>query len=391
MNLKAIFFWSRVAFSFLTQSGRATMALSIMVVTAVSALIFLSAMAVGVNDAMLRNTVELFSGHIVGYDLPDTIGPEDLAVKGVKGVLKRVFLPGVLSHDDLGQSLMICGIMPDREQIFTALKKRIIAGNYPQNNRAEILISQLLAEALNAQTGTQLTFKPKFPSEVFRLTVSGIYQTHIENLDRGIAFMPLDSIGGKNGPWSTAVFLNTGVSPEKVIDVYQQKWPGRYRFESWSTLMPDLSQLIDLEYLSMGIVILLVFGVVAIGIACSFIIFIIKNMREYGIMKAMGVTDGEMFFVIVMKVVFMNAIASSIGLLLGCLITYVVSTAGGIDLTAFTSHNQYFSVSGVIYPRLTEFSLLGPPVTAFLFSLVAAVWPATLLSRKKTADILRMI
>jgi ABC-type lipoprotein release transport system permease subunit len=64
---------------------------------------------------------------------------------------------------------------------------------------------------------------------------------------------------------------------------------------------------------------------------------------------------------------------------------------GGIDISAFTSHNQYFSVSGVIVPRLTAFSLCTPPATALLFSLLASLWPAVLLARKKAAEILRSL
>jgi ABC-type lipoprotein release transport system permease subunit len=64
-------YWTRIAILFLVRSGRATAVLSVMVVTAVAALIFLSALAVGVEDAMLRNTVGLFSGHITGYNLPE--------------------------------------------------------------------------------------------------------------------------------------------------------------------------------------------------------------------------------------------------------------------------------------------------------------------------------
>ncbi len=120
-------------------------------------------------------------------------------------------------------------------------------------------------------------------------------------------------------------------------------------------------------------------------------IFIIKNMREYGIMKAMGVTTKEMSVLIVIKVALMNVIACGIGLLIGSMVVWIISDAGGIDITAFTSHNQYFTVSGIIYPRLTAFSLLAPPLTSLLFSLLPALWPVALLARRKTADIMRMV
>jgi len=169
------------------------------------------------------------------------------------------------------------------------------------------------------------------------------------------------------------------------------EWMHRIGIGGFQNFDAALRQLIDLQYISMGIVILLVFAVVAVGIACSFVIFIIKNIREYGIMKAMGVTSREMSFLIVMKIAMMNLIACAAGLFIGTLITWGVSTSGGINLTPFTSHNRYFTVSGIIYPRLTVFSLLAPPATALFFGLLSAVWPTALLARRKAADILRMI
>ncbi|MBW2370554.1 MAG: ABC transporter permease [Deltaproteobacteria bacterium] len=384
-------FWTHIAFLFLVRSGRATALLSIMVITAVSALIFLSALAVGVNDAMLRNTVGLFSGHITGHKLAASVRPEDLMVKGVKGVLKRVYMPGVLSNGNRGQPLMICGIDPRRETALTALQKKIGEGSYPQAGHFELLISKPLAEELGAQRGADLVFTSPSHGSFPPLIVSGIYQTHIDLLDREIAFCPLDVLPETPLPWSAAIFLQNGINPQEIINVYRQKWSEPYRFESWETMMPDLRQLIDLEYISMGIVIILVFGVVSVGIACSFVIFIIKNIREYGIMKAMGVTTREMSVLIVMKVVLMNVIACGIGLLIGSIAVWGIAETGGIDITAFTSHNRYFTVSGIIYPRLTDFSLFAPLLTSFLFSLIAAVWPVALLTRRKTADIMRMI
>ena len=93
-TLKLILFWWKIAFLFLFRSLRATGILSLMLLTAVAALIFLSALAVGVNDAMIRNSVSLYSGHITGFNIPDDIRKEALKVPGVAAVLKRMNIPG---------------------------------------------------------------------------------------------------------------------------------------------------------------------------------------------------------------------------------------------------------------------------------------------------------
>lgn len=383
--------WTRLAWLFLVRSGRSTAALSVMVVTAVATLIFLSALALGVKDAMLRNTVGLFSGHITGYALPASIASRDLMVPGVEAILKRIYVKGILSRDSLSQPLTICGIDPVLETTHTALKQKISQGRYPAAGRDEILISRDTAQIFGVQCGDPLQFAYPSTGQPIDLSVSGVYQTGLETLDRKIAFCPLDRLTGNETAWSAAVFLKTGVDADATIQTYRRQFKQPLRFESWASQMPDLRQLIDLEAVSMAIVIVLVFGVVAIGIACSFVIFIIRNMREYGILKAMGVSTGEMASLIVAKVLMMNLLACGVGLLMGVLSVLLTAYSGGIDISAFTSHNRYFTVSGVIVPRLNAFSLWAPPVTALFFSLLAAIWPAWLVAQKKAADIVRLI
>jgi ABC-type lipoprotein release transport system permease subunit len=388
--MRALLFWSKVAFLFLVRTRRSTVTLSLMVTTAVATLIFLSALAVGVNDAMVRNSVSLYAGHITGFDLPAAIDPQRLMVAGVQSVLKRTACPGILSSPTHLETAALIGIDPAAELSSTALPKKMLAGGYPRPGEQALLLSKPLAEALGVQAGDGLEFSTGSLTALVRFRVAGIYRTGIEQLDRGIAFCPLDALPCPAATWSAAVFLQDGIEPETVIVRYRRQSSLPCNFKTWSELLPDLRQLIDLNYVSMSIVTILVFGVVSLGIACAFVIFILKHLREYGIMKAMGVTAREMVALIILEVVLMNLMACCAGIAAGVLASVMVSSTG-IDLTAFTSHNRYFAVSGIIYPRLTAFSLCTPPALALLFSLAAAVWPAVLVARTKTADILRVL
>jgi ABC-type antimicrobial peptide transport system permease subunit len=107
-------------------------------------------------------------------------------------------------------------------------------------------------------------------------------------------------------------------------------------------------------------------------------------------MKAMGVTSGEVGCLIVMEVVLINFIACLAGGILG-VAGVLFFSQNGIDLSSWTSHNQYFVVSGVIFPRLTIYSLISPPAACLTFGLISAVWPALLVARKKAVDVLRVI
>jgi ABC-type lipoprotein release transport system permease subunit len=382
-------FWIKTAALFLVRSGRSTAALSLMVVAAVATLVFLSALAIGVNDAMIRNSVQLYSGHVSGFSLPSTLAQERLVVEGTSAVLKRVPLGGVLAGADTFQTVILLGVDPALERMHAAFWKKNLRGDFLTGSAPEIFISQSLASSLAVDVGDTVGFSVGDMQRFSFFTVCGLYATGIEQLDRGLAFCSLEYHPSPHEPWTAAVFLDAGIDPEAVISIYRETLPGNLSFASWSELMPDLRQLIDLNYFSMSLVMVLVFGVVSLGIACAFVIFIMRHLREYGILKAMGVTAGELTRLIVAEIMLMNLGASLAGMLIGAAAVWIVGLSG-IDLTAFTSHNRYFAVSGMIYPRLTVFSLISPPVLALVFSLGASLWPALLVRRKKAAEIFRV-
>jgi len=379
MTFKNLKFWIRTAVVFLFRSGRSTLTLSLMLVVAVAVLIFLSALAVGINDTMIRNSVGLYSGHISGFSLPQYLDTQKLKIHGVVSVLKRISIPGILSNGNNMETLTMVGVEPAAELETTTIWKKTVSGRFLKNADRTVFLSHQLADKLKVRPEDSVLFSLGLNKNQIRFVVSGIYKTGIDYLDRGIAFCPLEILPVERHTWEAAVFIQEGVEPESIIAEYRTLVSESVSFRSWKEMMPDLVQLIDLNYVSMGIVTVLVFGVVSLGIACAFVIFILKNLRE---------SPQEIGCLIVVEVILMNLAALSIGVLAGVVLVFIASHSG-IDLAYFTSHNRYFVVSGVVFPRLTFFSLCLPPLLALFFSLASAVWPAAIVTRKKAADILR--
>lgn len=379
----------KMALLYICRSWRSTIVLGVMVFSAVAALILLASLSVGTNDAMIRNSVGLFSGHISGLDLPANLEPSRLQADGVKKVLLRRQLPVQLRHQDHMESVVLFAVNPDDEKEATSLWKKTVDGRYLHPNETAVYLSESVAKTLQASVGRQIGVFLQTDKKAVDLTVCGIYRTGASNLDYGVGFVPQNVLPTAGGSLSAAVFLEDGVDPQTVLESYRHQ-PGSPRLSSWANFMPDLKQLIDLNFVSMGIVMVLVFGVVSLGISCAFVIFILKNIREHGIMKAMGVLPTESVFLIFTEVTLMTLAASAAGIGAGALAVAGIARTG-IDLTSLTSYNQYFAVSGVIYPRLTPFSLWLPPLLAVVFGKLAAVWPSIFVIRAKAADILRSI
>jgi ABC-type lipoprotein release transport system permease subunit len=381
-------FWIKIALLFLFRSKRATLALGLMIFFAVGILVFISAIAVGINDSMILNSTGLYSGQVTGAHLPDTITRQNLLVDGVSNVLQRFQLPGVLHHRGKKEMLTLVAVNPDQELKSTSLWKKIIKGKYIKDNQFEILISDDTATQFDINPGEKVIFNSG--SSVFPFIVAGIYKTGINRFDNAIAFCPASILPDQPEHWDCAIFLTPGTDTKTIIASYTQKGLNLSAMKRWEDLMPDLTQLIELNNISMGFVMVLVLGVVSFGTACAFAIFIISNIREYGIMKAMGVTSSETAILIFSEVILLNIIASLAGTLTG--VTAVLLAAKtGIDLSSFTSHNQYFAVSGLIIPRLTPISSFLPSFLTISFCLIAAIWPIMIVKKQRSADILRSI
>lgn len=381
-------FLLKIAGLILWRSWRATAVLSFMVVSAVAALVFLSALAVGTNDAMVRNSTGLFSGHVAGSQLRES-EPALLAIPGVERVLVRRQQQLLLVKAEILEPVMLVGVDPVQEKQGTVFWKKTVAGRYLVPDEEAIYLSQETAKRLKATVGDKILLGNRRGEPLKSLTVAGIFKTGITYLDQGLAFCPTGALPTGNAEISIAAFLQAGTSVDNIVARYQQLLPNA-TFSAWTEFMPDLKQLIDLDYICMAIVITLVFAIVSVGISCTFLIFTLKNLREHGIMKAMGVLSADTALLLVAQIGLLTFGAAALGTLAGVLIVALFAQIG-IDISAFTTHNQYFSVSGMLYPRLTGLAVFTPPVSAVVFGLTAALWPILYIIRKNPADILRNV
>ena len=379
--------WWGMAWRFLWRSRRSTATLTTMIVAAVATLVFLDALAVGVSDAMIRNSVSLVSGHITVENMPDDRSPDALHAAGVERVLRRRTAQAWLRRDDRLAGSVLWTVDPDAEKEATALWRKTVSGRYPEAGKPELFLGAPVAEELGLNVGDRVTVAegPALPGR--ELVLCGTFRTGIAALDRALAFTP-ELPGAPSGPWDAALFLADGAPAESVRDALPI--PAGATARTWAERMPDLKQLIDLNALCMVLVEVLVFFIVSLGIACAFVIFILKNIREHGIMKSMGVSSGETALLLLLEIGGLTLAASALGLAIGSAVSLAVA-GPGVDLGAMTSHNQYFAVSGVIHPRLTPAGLALPPLMALIFALLAGIWPACMVARQRPAEVLRSI
>lgn len=359
-----------------------------MIILAVGALVFLLALAVGTSDAMIRNSTGLYAGHIIGSDIAQA-DVQQLKLPSTKHILVRQHQAVLLRSNKGIEPVDLIGVNPTQEKLAAAYWKKTVKGSFLGDNVETIFLSQAILKRLKVSLGDNISLVDRHGTYLKKLKVGGAYKTGISYLDQGVAFCSTQAMPPGDRQVTIATFLKADASPEIVADQYRRMLPSA-TFKTWHEFMPDLKQLIDLNDFCMNILIFLVFAIVAVGVSCTFLIFTLKNLREHGIMKAMGFMARETTLLLLTQIGLLTLCAATIGTVLGALIAWAFSN-GGIDISTYISHNQYFAVSGVLYPRLTGLSLFAPPLVAVTFSLIAAVWPIAYVLRKNPAEILRSV
>jgi ABC-type lipoprotein release transport system permease subunit len=114
-----------------------------------------------------------------------------------------------------------------------------------------------------------------------------------------------------------------------------------------------------------------------LGIANTMLLAIMERTKEIGMMRAQGMTDGQLIFTMMMEAGAVGIIGSAIGVLIGCLITYPM-VEKGVDFTAMTESmggDIGYRVNGVFYSAWNPPMIIGTGIVAALLSACMAFLP----------------
>jgi ABC-type lipoprotein release transport system permease subunit len=145
------------------------------------------------------------------------------------------------------------------------------------------------------------------------------------------------------------------------------------------------------DNVSTRVMIFFLFVLSFIGIANTMLMAILERTKETGMLRALGMTDGQVLLAYVLEAACIGALGSAVGILAGCLMN-IPMVEHGIDYSAMSKE-----LGGDFGYRITAFfrSAWNPPaialtgVFATLLSAAAAVLPTRRALKMPVTDSLR--
>ena len=257
----------------------------------------------------------------------------------------------------------------------------------------EIMVGEGLARSFGVGIGDELALMTKGVAGATvtrRLEITAIFATGVVAFDQSHLFMNLPALQSllEAGDMLSeiAVALPQPGLAAKAREL-RDRLGSAYQVETWQEISPDLVQLISLNDTTMIILILIVFLIVAMGIANTMTTITFERFREFGTIAALGATPANILALVIAEALALGLTASLIGSLIGGALCLYLGRHG-IDLTAFTSANQYFSNNHILHAVVDWRQVVLTNCFTLLTTVLAGIRPAWTAARQNPVEAL---
>jgi ABC-type antimicrobial peptide transport system permease subunit len=146
---------------------------------------------------------------------------------------------------------------------------------------------------------------------------------------------------------------------------------------SWEAYVEDYLAASRGDNVSYQVIILILFILSFMGIANTMLLAILERTRETGMMRAMGMSDGQLIGVYMMEAGMVGFFGSLIGIVLGCLVN-IPMVKYGIDFSAMTEAaggDIGYRITGIFRSAWNIPVIIGSGIAATILASCMAFFP----------------
>lgn len=405
--------WFKIGWRNLWRNRRRTGIQLAVIIGSMFLALFFNNFSNGLYVNMIDGGVRSGSGHIGLYherylddrQVSDTVNAEALMERlekdpDVVAVYPRLHVPGLLRSSRDSRPAGALGLDFAREAAHNSLldPELIVEGSLPTGPNS-LLIGETLARELKVKVGKKVVWMAQdangeIASKLFR--VSGILRTNVKAIDAGTVMASREAMaqlfGREGSAHEVAVMLEAPGKVEEVLPRLQElaAKTGSTGAHRWQDAMPNLSTIIEIGNAKQQSIVVILFVLVAFGTLNTMLMSVMERTREFGMIRALGVSKGAIRLMILAEGFVLGLIGSILGTAAAFLLDLRTSTAG-IDLSAMYRDMDMGGIAFDYVIRTVWDWRLAFMLSAgmIVLSVVASLYPARWALRIRPADAIR--
>lgn len=377
-----------------------------------ASLIFVDALIIGMRDNMIHSATSSFLGegqihaeeYLTSRAVADTIHQLHQVTRQlqqetiVEHFTIRVLSRAMINSAANVSSVQMVGVRPSTERYLSQVDDAMTKGTFFQDSTGrEILIGRKLAEILEVGLGDRVVITVsqvgtgELSQEMFR--VSGIYFFNTREMDRGMAFVRINTARDMLalGPQAHEIalnFTNTQYGRNEDLQFWETYSQYGNKAQGWTEILPQLEAALELSQFSTLLIGLILFGVVALGIINTLFMSLYERMFEFGVLRAVGTRPFSIAQMIVLEAGALAILSIILGNIIGFVATYITAQVGinytGIEFAGVTFRE-------LIYPVLKFEQFTMYPFWVFVLTLLVGIYPAVYAAKISPANAMRRV
>lgn len=381
-------------------------------------LVFMITLQIGNYDMMIENSLKAYSGQlqvsIKGYhDEPKM----RLAMDDVKASADRIrkAMPELkvtaraeafvmASSEQRSFGLQIAGVDAEHEATVSSIPGLISEGRYLRGgSHQDIVIGKVLARNLKVSVGDEVIllgsgYDGSFAAAV--VTVSGIFESGISDLDRSLAQMSLSNfqeLFAMDGKGHSIIANGPDVADaenyqQRIRELLSKSQSSEDELEvlNWKELNPGLQQAIQSDMASAWFMYGVLIVLVSFSVLNTQLMSVLERTREFGIMTAIGLRPGALAKLVLLETSVMAGLGFLIGTVFGLGLAVYLNQVG-FSIPGMEDMAAQYNLPERMHPAINPLSILIGPAAVFVGCILAAIYPVIRLQTLQPVAAMRAV
>lgn len=294
----------------------------------------------------------------------------------------RLLGSGLAAAGEASAGVRLVGLDVARDSAVSKVSSRVAEGTWLDAAvPSQVVIGRKLAESLGLSVGDELVVLSQgadgsMANDLY--TVGGVLGVVSEGVDRAGLFMGESAFRELMAVPQGAHQIIVRRGETSLDDAAAQVTEAAPDLETktWRELNPTLASMLDTTEGAMIAMFIIVYLAIAIVILNAMLMAVFERIREFGVLKALGVGPGGVMSLIMLETLVQTTIAIAIGVVLSIPLNWYMTTTG-IDLSQLGN----VSVAGVAMDpiwraRVSVDTYVQPIVTLVVIVGLAVIYPA---------------
>ncbi len=385
----------------LWRNHRRTLIMLSAVIVGVWAMIFMTALTMGMVNDMIEDSISVLPGHVQVHHpdylddpnianllpMPDAAIEERFGSAGFLAWSSRIKVPAVVSSERDSRGVTLLGIDPQREETMSFVDYDAVEGRFLEGPADDgIVIGRKLAKTLETRLGKRVVLMSQDPDNDIAdrgFRVVGLFGADVAAYEEQYVFA---------GKETVQKLLGVGDRVTSVVvlgDDYRDVEPLYTRVSAlvddsvtvsrWTELDTYLGTMLRVMDGFVLVWVVVIFLALSFGLVNTLVMAVFERVREIGLMLALGMKPSSILGQIVIESMMLLAIGLTIGNLLAWLT--IKPLESGIDISVVAEGMAMMGAASVLYPQLRLEDVVLANTVVLLMGFFASLSPAWRASR----------